>query len=222
MNTQTQNTRTLRELIGSLSPEAEGAKLPSPAHFRKNGEAMLAEIPGLRVSRGGCAAYENASGRSVFRIRELNDFTFRFQGARPGEKAPVPSSCTVPKEMLESLPWYIPLTLMGEYRVEFNRRIHCREYSLDGLDPEERDQLLNRAAPADPGRCENPEATLIREENRREMLACLTGRQREIFTLCCLEGLSRGEIAERLGMARSAVSRTLNRALDRIRLHNFN
>lgn len=222
MNTQTQQTPTLRELIDTVSPLPTDTKLPVHAMLRKNDEEPLAEIPGLRVCRSGCAIYENTSGRSVFRIQSLPAFTFHFQPARSEENTPVKDSFTIPQEIMENLPWYIPLTLIGDYRVEFNRKVHRKECSLSTMDTGIQDHSLSIAFRPDADRYENPENKIIQEEYFHEMLNCLTDRQREIFILYFLEGRNQFEIAKKLGMVRSSVSRILHRALERIQSCNFN
>ncbi len=218
-----QQEPTLKELMASLTPDQRPAKAPTPRALRTKAGEPVAEIPGLRVYRNGYAVYENTSGRSVFRVTDCLSFTYCFQPARPGENSPVPDFFTIPREEMEALSWYIPLTLVGDYRVEYNTQVHRRELPLAPEDPDLLNQFFAPAAeetiPFAPGTGfgENPESALLRQENRREMLEALTGRQREVFKLYCFEGCNQHEIAERLGLCRSAVTRLLGRALDRVR-----
>ncbi len=206
---------TLNDLLFSLKTEAgTNAKTPTPRALREAEEKPVAEIPGLKVYPSGYAVYENGSGRSVFRAEDGLSFTFLFRKARPGENAPVPESCSIPRETLAELPWYIPLTLVGDYRVEYNKEAHRPDFSLDALDPGLADQYCARSGNAGG---EDPESILIRRETRQEMLQALTGRQREVFSLYYLEGYNQYDIAGRLGLSRSAVTRLLDRAQERVR-----
>ncbi len=221
---QNTQTFTLQELIRKTARVSPAAKTPTPAALKKSCGEPLTQIPGLRVYGNGYAVYENASGRSVFPVEDGRSFTFSFQPARPGQPSEVADSCRIPERVMDGLPWYVPLTLAGDYRVENNRRLHRREYSLEAMLPGEGGALAGEGGPggAERNACEGPERALIRKENLREMLEALTARQREVFTCCCLEGRSQQEAAESLGIARSAVSRSLSRALARIRSLDFN
>ncbi len=222
---QNPNTRpdlTLKDLLASLDAVSKMEKAPTPKALREGAGKPVAELPGLQVYQNGYAVYENSSGRSVFRAAEGLSFTYCFQPARPGENSPLPTSFTIPRKVLEELPWYIPLTLVGDYRVEYNGRIHSRECSLNLEDPGMLDNLLSEKEYSSDSfgfgfsLGENPESTLIRRETNEELLSALTGRQREVFALYYLEGCNQYEIADMLGMSRPAVSRLLRRALDRL------
>ena len=45
----------------------------------------------------------------------------------------------------------------------------------------------------------------------------LPGREREVFELCCVEGMKTAEVAERLGVSESTVKKTKARALELLR-----
>ncbi len=221
-NTINQPDLTLKDLLASLDTVSKYEKTPTPKALREGGGKPVAELPGLQVYQNGYAVYENCSGRSVFKAVEGLSFTYCFQPSRPGETSPVPASFTIPRKVLEELPWYIPLTLVGDYRVEYNGRVHSRECSLNPEDPGMLDNLLSEKADSSDSFGfgfsfgENPESTLIRRETNEELLKILTGRQREVFALYYLEGYNQYEIADMLGMSRPAVTRLLSRALDRV------
>ncbi len=211
---------TLKSLLASLEPLIKAAKTPTPRALRETAGEPVREIPGLRVYRNGYAVYDNGSGRTVLWVPDCRTFTFCFQPLRETEKNDLPEKETIPPEVMDHLPWYIPLTLTGDHRVEYNHLVHQSDLSLEE-DPSGR--LLN-AGSGWAGReglrigsgyrpDEDPEAFCLRREARSEMLGNMTARQREAFELYWLEGYNQYEIAEKLGLSRSAVTRLLRRAI---------
>ena len=63
----------------------------------------------------------------------------------------------------------------------------------------------------------NPLEHLVGSENRKEMLQCLTERQRVAVRLCFFRQKSRKEAAKELGISGPAVSAILSRAARRLR-----
>ena len=135
----------------------------------------------------------------------------------------------IPDEMLESLSWFMAVTLIGDHRVENNlmnrksSRKGAKDYDTDdygdkcgeaeeAVEEEYRDEFFWNE-----GRFgENPLDALIRKERDAAMLAAMTDKQREVFLLYYKEGYTQQQIADMLGCVVSMVNKHLKASLKRI------
>ena len=117
--------------------------------------------------------------------------------------------CHVPHQSMAWGPW---LT-----RVAINA---CRDRRRSGWWKWWRDQHTPLQETHLPGRVVTPEEELLHREQRESIaqaFRALSPRQQEVFVLCHLEGRSRTEAAQLLGLTSGSVKRHLFRAVQHLR-----
>ena len=126
-NTITENT-TLAELISILGPVNKAAKTPTSKVLREEAGELIASSPdplgygdGILVYSNGYAVYDNGSGRTVVWVPACTSFTYYFDKMKESEKGgEIKETFELPEGLLESQPWPIAVTLIGDHRVEQN------------------------------------------------------------------------------------------------------
>ena len=218
----TRNT-TLGELIEILGPVTREAKTPTSKALREEAGELIASSPdplgygdGILVYSNGYAVYDNGSGRTVVWVPACTSFTYYFDKMKESEKGgEIKETCELPEGLLESQPWTIAITLIGDHRVEQNSmnrrqggRKGTKDYNADDNgdkdgDAEEavKDSYRNEYNWREDQVGEDPETIYIRKETRREMLESMTEKQREVFILYYYYGYKQQEISEMLGAA---------------------
>ena len=147
---------------------------------------------------------------------------------RDSEKDTLFENYELPEGFLESQPWIIAVTLIGDHRIERNsmNRTGSRNDTVDlvSKDTGDKDDAMEKVM-ADPfcrafnwydGRMgENPLDAVERRETRNEMLAAMTDKQREVFILFYREGMTQEQIAAVFGLSRRTIREHLTCALER-------
>lgn len=214
---------TLGEVISLLGSISTAAKSPSVRYLKENVE-VLAETEHCILYANGYALYDNGDNRTIFWVPSCLKFQYPFLD---GPKK-------LPDGTLEKLMWYVAITLIGEHRIEGNSmnnrmggRMGTKDFKTDDAGDHARDaedayEAFYRSAYIwrEPYIGENPESIFIREETRREMLALMTVKQRIVFILYYRDILKQREIAEELGLSRSAVRDRLDGALKKVKIYN--
>ena len=227
--TITENT-TLKELINILGSIEKEDKTPTCKALRE-GEEPLCSEDGCTVYKNGYAVYENGTGRTVVWIPTCISFTYRFTPLKESEKNYFCETETLPEGLLESLPWYMALTVVGDHRVEensMNRRQGSRKGSKDYKSQDDGDQDDSMVDAVEKSYDkeytwreehvgENPESIFIRKEMRAQMLSEMTDKQREVFILYYQQGYTQQEIADLLGISQKAVDYRLDGALKKVK-----
>ena len=226
----TENT-TMRELIDILGAVEKAAKTPTSKKLREEAGEPIAITLDCIVYANGYGVYENETGRTVMWIPNCVTFTYHFDKLRENEKTFMNETDTLPEGMLEGMPWFMALTLVGDHRIEanaMNRRQGSRKGSKDyrSQDDADKDGDVEEALDASYEKeyswreeriGENPESIFIRKETRQEMLACMTDKQREVFTLYYQYGYTQQEIADKLGISKQSVNERLDGALKKVK-----
>lgn len=221
---QNSEKTTFREMLSKLGSVSRAAKTPT-TRFLKENEEVLAEVEGCTLYKNGYFVCENETGRTVMWAPACTQFTYHFLSGKPFD---------LTEEKLEKLPWYVVLILFGEHRIEENNmntrqggRAGTKDFKTDDAGDHARDaedayEAYYRSAYIwrEPYVGENPESIFIREETRREMLAMMTVKQRVVFILYYRDILKQREIAEELGLSRSAVRDRLDGALKKVKIYN--
>ena len=194
-----------------LFPETGAGKLPRP-------ETLLREEPTpfltaadldihLTVYPSGLYLYREPGEATVYAVSKCANFQYDS----------VEGTFTLTEEETAELPWFIPLILVGSYRAEHNRDSR-QDYAVAfHYDPDSIDAL--------PTYCHTPnflrESDPLEEERRirhkkygtlKAAFNDMTERQRQVALLRCHDGLKVTEIADRLGICKSTVSETIQRA----------
>ena len=194
--------------------------------------APIAEMNGCALFRNGFVVYTNRSGRTVIWLPRCTHFTYYFNKLRDAEKDTLHETFTLPEGYLEKQRWVVAVTLIGEHRIEANamNRTGSRKDTVDlaSKDRGDKDDRVEEVV-ADPYRRafnwydghigENPLDAIIRRENRKEMLAAMTDKQREVFIMYYRDAMTQRQIAKVLGISQKAVDYRLDSAL--MRAKNF-
>ena len=227
----TENT-TLGELLTILGPVSRAEKTPTSKKLREEAGEPIATEERCKVYANGYAVYDGASGRTVVWVPACVAFTYRFDPMKESEKGgEIKESIDLPAGFLESQPWPIAITLIGDHQAE-RRAVHRKgdrkeTKSLirgdneegDALDEkEEREDSLKKEYSWKEGQIgEDPETRYIRMETQRELLESMTVKQREVFVLYYKYGYNQYEISGILGIDQSSVRDRLNAALKKIK-----
>ena len=119
-------------------------------------------------------------------------------------------SSNLPEHFFEKEPWYVRLVLEGEDRLDRNQRAKEQERTVSYSAVSEEWEAIGNAGG-------NPLECLVHRENMKEILRCLTERQRAAVSLCFFQQKSRKEAAGELGISSPAVSAILLQAARRLR-----
>lgn len=193
---------TLGEVIAMLRLGERPVKTPGTKILRMSSEP-IADMNGCTLFRNGFAIYENASGRTVVWLPYCTSFTYYFNKLRDAEKDTLSETYELPEGFLETQPWVIAVTLIGDHRIEHNsmNRTGSRKDTVDLASKDNGDKAGEmEEVIADPFRRafnwydghmgENPQDAVERRETREEMLADMTDKQREVFIMYYRDGMS--------------------------------
>jgi RNA polymerase sigma factor (sigma-70 family) len=216
----------LGEVLEMLDLGEKPAKTPSVKALYEE-SAPIAEMNGCALFRNGFVVYANRSGRTVIWLPHCTHFTYHFNKLRDAEKDTLHETFTLPEGYLEKQRWVVAVTLIGEHRIEANamNRTGSRKDTVDlaSKDRGDKDDRVEEVV-ADPYRRafnwydghigENPLDAIIRRENREEMLAAMTDKQREVFIMYYRDAMTQEQIAETIGVTKQSVSARLINALE--------
>lgn len=178
--------------------------MPTAKNLRETGRAVaekqLENDTWIAAYQNGYALYRACGHSTVFSIHTCGAYLYV-------------SSCVssyLPEQFFEKEPWYVRLVLEGEDRLDRNQRTKEQERTVSyNAISEEWGAMVETG--------ENPLESLLERENRKEILCCLTERQRAVVSLCFFQQKSRKEAAKELGITSSAVSTILSQAARRLR-----
>ncbi len=204
---------TLKELKATL-PSTCGGDTPTHKALRENAQPIAQSNLGsckMTVFANGFAVYQNEKHYTVLRMEHVG--TVNYDPDINGK--PVTIS-------VEDEDWTVGVMLCGEERLE---KRYCEmaddrllPITTDSDDNDEEDLEL----PFDSG--EDVVEDYIRNEEREEakkavdkLLSCLTERQREIYTLYHLHGLTQEDIADILGVGQPAIAMSLQNSEKKIK-----
>ena len=228
--TITENT-TLGELISTLGPVSKAEKTPTSKKLSEEAGEPIASDDCCKVYANGYAVYDNGSGRTVVWVPACISFTYHFDPMKDSEKGgEIKQNIDLPEGFLESQPWSLAIMLIGDHRVEQNSmnrtgsRTGTKDYDSDDngdKDGDAEDALeksyRNEYNWREDRIGEDPLTIYIRKETRREMLECMTDKQREVFILYYQYGYTQQEIAEMLGSARTTIMHRLEGAVKKVK-----
>ena len=218
---------TLGELLAMLDLADKAGKMPTPRELFETAGAPIADMNGCTLFSNGFAIYQNVTGRTVVWLPYCKSFTYYFGKLRDSEKDTLTETYELPEGFLETQPWVIAVTLIGDHRVEANsmNRTGSRKDTtdFDSADNSDKDGDAEQAL-ADPyrrafnwydGRMgENPQDAVERRETREEMLAAMTEKQREVFVMYYRDCMTQDEISAIVGIAQQNVYKRLRGALN--------
>ena len=231
IHTITKNT-TLGELLAILGDVTKAGKTPTSKTLREEAGEPIATEERCKVYANGYAVYDNGSGRTVVWVPACVAFKYQFDPMKETEKGyGIAENLDLTEGLLESLPWPVAITLIGDHRIErlsMQRKADRRQNkSLIRGDNEEGDAQEDMEGQEDSlakeytweeGRFgEDPLATLIRREDHEEMIQRMTAKQRGVFLLYVRYGYKQREIADMIGVTQRSVSYRLEGALKHVK-----
>ena len=195
---------TLQELKEITETTKHGIKMPTARNLRETGRAVaeknLKNDTWITAYQNGYALYHANGHSTVFPIHTCGAYLYVSYGV----------SSYLPEHFFEKEPWYVRLVLEGEDRLDRNQRAKEQERTVSYSAISEEWEAIGNAEG-------NPLEYLVHRENRKEILCCLTKRQREAVSLCFFQQKSRKEAARELGISSPAVSTILLQAVRRLR-----
>lgn len=207
----------LGEVLAMLNL-GEKPKMPTPKVLFETAGKPIADMDDCTLFSNGFAVYKNRSGRTVIWLPYCISFTFYFNKLRDSEKDTLRETYDLPEGFLETQPWILAVTLIGDHRIEQNcmNRTGSRTGTSDFSTQDNGDkdgEMVSIAA--DPYRRafnwydghmgENPQDAVERRETREEMLAAMTDKQREVFVMYYRDGMTQNEIATYLHVDQTTV-----------------
>lgn len=195
---------TLQELKEITETTKYGIKMPTARNLRETGRAVaekhLKNDTWITAYQNGYALYHASGHSTVFPIHTCGAYLYVSYGV----------SSYLPEHFFEKEPWYVRLVLEGEDRLDRNQSAKEQERTVSYSAISEEWEAIGNAEG-------NPLEYLVHRENRKEILCCLTKRQREAVSLCFFQQKSRKEAARELGISSPAVSTILLQAARRLR-----
>ena len=111
---------TLGELLAMLDLADKAGKIPTPRELFETAGSPIADMNGCTIFSNGFAIYQNVTGRTVVWLPYCKSFTYYFGKLRDSEKDTLTETYELPDGFLETQPWVIAVTLIGDHRVEAN------------------------------------------------------------------------------------------------------
>lgn len=186
---------TLCELLITLGLEPgqkRKGKTPTRAKLIASAEPFV-KMCNITLYNSGFALYENGIGRhSVVWLPYCVNFTYYFNKLRDAEKDYLKERAEVPDKALMETSWATIVALFGEECItqSMNRGFCNAEAAEDdnesdqkAYEPGDEDMEGKNFVWDDETLGVNPLDAVIRRENREEMLAAMTDKQREVFIL---------------------------------------
>ena len=178
--------------------------MPTAKNLRETGRAVaekkLENNTWITVYQNGYALYHACGHSTVFSIHTCGAYLYVSSGI----------SSYLPEQFFEKEPWYVRLVLEGEDRLDRNQRAKEQERNVSYNAISEEWEVMGNER-------ENPLESLVERESRKEILRCLTERQKAAVSLCFFQQKSRKEAAKELGISSPAVSTILSQAARRLR-----
>ena len=195
---------TLQELKEITEIPEHGRKMPTARNLRNTGrlvaEKELKNDTWIAAYQNGYALYHAGGHSTVFPVHTCGDYLYASSGI----------SSYLPEHFFAKEPWHIRLVLEGEDRLERNQKAKEKGRTVSYSAISEEWEVMEDIR-------ENPLEYLVDMECRKEMLQCLTERQRAAASLCFFQQKTRKEAARELGITSPAVSAILSQAARRLR-----
>lgn len=229
-NTLLDNDATFNDLISKLK---QNPSLAKASMTQENGELELVKtvrqpgviqlrtqydrIAGIPVGSGYCEVYsngfaifDNGDRKTVVWVPACATRTYRFTQLTNKEREYLRDEETLDESILGDMPWYYPVIMAGEDRIEWNLA-HPRNTS-NMSDADLAEEQLEESLPCwqCAGKTLNPEDMYIQKETDAECREMLTDKQREVYDLYYVEQLTQNEIAQHLGISQKAVDYRLD------------
>lgn len=205
---------TLQELLNQIPEAAWCKRVPSVVRLAEEGIPVLTDTmdgdTSATVYSNGYVVYQSGERATVFPLHDCKDYVY----------VTVEEENVIPFSVFADQPWQVRVLMEGKDRLvhNHNNRKEGRTVSVNAYDVEDCWQALSDMGAGDPLRIlAEREERQEEMETVRENFAKLTRRQREILTLCVVQGKTHTQAALELGTTHQAVSDSLKKSLQRLR-----
>lgn len=204
------NEATYDELLQRVIGQPKLMRRPGSVALRKNAQC-IARFNGIKnclceVFSTGYAVYDNGSHKAVIRIADCKN-------AKYDTNLPLPM-LKVSDETLKSAPWYIPLIMYAESIIARNSKFPMSIGSTSDLAEEDKSKAVMHWFSGK--HFDTPDVVCMMKEYVEELLSALTENEFEVVVSYYYEGCKQDEIAKRLDITQSTVSKILKKAKEKI------
>lgn len=205
---------TLQEVFNQIPAAAWSKRVPSVIKLAEEGIPVLTdamdEDTSATIYSNGYVVYQCRDRATVFPLHECRDYVY----------VTVEEMNVIPFSSFADQPWQIRIFMEGKDRLvhNHNNRGEGRTLSFEASEHADCWEAMSDMGSGDPLRILAEREEMQEEaELLRKNFAKLTRRQREILTLCVVQGKTHLEAAEELGTTRQTVSESLKRSICRLR-----
>ena len=194
---------TLQELKQIVDVPYPGMKIPTAKKLKEYGTVIAKKSMGCETEilafQNGYALYQVSRFTTVFPICFCGEYQYNAEQA----------DC-ISEEFFNQREWYIRLVLEGEDRLSRNQESKEQGWTISYSDVSEEWGMLQTEE-------KSPLEMLVGRESVNEIFEVLTELQKRVFYGCFFHQKTQNELSKELGISPSAVSRTLSRAMNRMR-----
>ena len=222
------NEATFRDLISLLKknqnltnvikPEEEEqftrmGRRPGAIQLREHYDriAMIPVGDGCcEVFSNGYAVFDNGDRKTVVWVPACGIKTYRFTRLTDRELEYQQDQESLDEELMGDLPWYYPIIMAGEDRIEWNLAHPRSAGNMSDADLLIENQAGEACCWCSSSCFPNPEEAYIQKETKAERRAMLTDKQLEVYDMYFDDCMTQCEIADRLGISQKAVDYRLD------------
>ena len=194
---------TLQELKQIVDVPYPGMKIPTAKKLKEYGTVIAKKSMGCETEilafQNGYALYQVSRFTTVFPICFCGEYQYNAEQA----------DC-ISEEFFNQREWYIRLVLEGEDRLSRNQESKEQGWTISYSDVSEEWGMLQTEE-------KSPLEMLVGRESVNEIFEVLTELQKRVFYGCFFHQKTQNELSKEFGISPSAVSRTLSRAMNRMR-----
>ena len=204
------NEATYDDLRQRLIGQPKLMRRPGSVALRKKAQC-IARFNGIEnclceVFSTGYAVYDNGTNKTVIRIVDCKD-------AKYDTNLPLPM-LKVSDETLKSAPWYIPLIMQAEAVIARNSKFPMSIGSTSDLAEKDKSKAVMHWISGK--HFDTPDVVYMMKEYVEELLSVLTENEFEVVVSYYYECCKQNEIAKRLNIKQSTVSKILKKAKEKI------
>lgn len=205
---------TLQELLNQIPEAKKTERVPSYVMLSAEAIPVIRDVMDEETSAiiysNGYVVFWQGSHATVFRLHDCRDYVYHT----------VDESVTIPFSEFADQPWQVRVYMEGKDRLVHNQNNSGAGRTLS-IDADQGDTWRTELSDREQN---DPLFLLIEQEQEEEEnktlldgWSKLTERQREILTLCVVNGKTRAEAAADLGMTSQAVTDAVRHALRQMR-----
>ncbi len=205
---------TLKEVMEMIPAANPKMRVPNVMRLTEEASPILCddldEETSATIFDNGYVLYQSGANATVFPLHVCRDYTYNTADG----------NYIVPFSAFADQPWQIRIFIAGKDRLTHNKN-NYQEKQTVSYDAYETSSMWSELSDKGAG---DPLRILEERDSRCEEIKALyknleglTDHQREILTLCVVQGKTREEVAKEMGLTHQAVTDCLMKALRRLR-----